>query len=114
MDKSKLNIELDPDEIPNAPLDQIYDGVGFERDPNESTKETRKEMKFKKKGVIQSISLHIGDGLRLVERGINKYLGFLVGNNPNPIPQLTWLNSIRLNWIYLIGIIVLLILLLKK
>lgn len=111
MSKSKLNIELDPDGIKNAPLDELYDGKGFERDRDESFKESKKEMKFKKKGVWKSISLSIGDGLRLTERFINKWLGYLIGNNENPIPSIT---NTKIHLVYLIIIVVLIILLWVK
>lgn len=119
MSKSKLNIELDRTHIdPNdidgdgkkdgKPLDEIYDNIGYERDKNESFKESRKERKFKLKKKLVSISLHLGDGLRLAERFANKYLGFLIGNNESPAPKLLGMN---LNAIYIIIITVLIILL---
>ena len=116
MSKSKLNIELDrteinKDAIPEASLDELYDGVGYERDREETFKESKKEMKFKKKGIWQSINLNIVDGLRLVERYFNKWLGYLVGNNENPIPTIPNFALTKPNIIYIIIIVVLLILL---
>lgn len=121
MSKSKLNIELDrtkinPNDIDNdgkpdgKPLDELHDGIGYEKD-FEINKESRKEMKFKKKRKWVSISLRIEDGLRLAERFVNKYLGFLIGNNENPVPKIV---GLKLNVIYIVLIVILIILLIIK
>lgn len=118
MSKSKLNIELDQTKIdPNdidgdgkpdgKPFDLNNDGVGFERE-DQINIESRKEMKYKKKGMLESINLNIGDGLRLVERLFNKWLGYLVGNNENPVPSI---RKFKLSWFNIIMIVVLIILL---
>ena len=48
MSKSKLNIELDrteinKDAIPEASLDELYDGIGYERDREGTFKESKKD-----------------------------------------------------------------------
>ena len=103
-----MKIELDrtqinKDEIPSAPYDLVNDGKGYEYE-SESTKQSRKEMKYKKKVGKESINLNIRDGLRLAERFINKYFGYLIGNNENPILSVT---ASRLNIIYIVAIIIL-------
>lgn len=111
-----MNIELDRTKIDKndidgdgksdgKPLDELFDGVGYEKEPLQ--KISKKEIKFKKKVIPVSINLHLGNGLRLIERFINKYFGYLVGNNENPVPDLSWLSSSRLNIIYLVLIIIL-------
>lgn len=98
LDRTKIN----KSEIPIKPIDLIHDGVGFEYEG--ATEESRKEMKLKKKGIPQSINLNVANGLGLIERFINKYLGSLVGNNPDPLESLAWLNPTKLNIIYLLEI----------
>lgn len=74
---------IDKDKIANAELDGLYDGKGYEREktvPKISTKEKVKTKTF-------SVDLNISDIFRLTERYINKYLGFIIGNNDNPLPQ---------------------------
>lgn len=111
-----MNIDLDRTKIDKndidgdgksdgKPLDELFDGVGYEKEPLQ--KISKKEIKFKKKVIPVSINLHLGNGLRLIERFINKYLGSLVGNNPDPFQSLTWLTASRLNIIYLVAIIIL-------
>lgn len=110
-----MNIDLDRTKIDKndidgdgksdgKPLDELFDGVGYEKEPLQ--KISKKEIKFKKKVIPVSINLHLGNGLRLIERFINKYLGYLIGNNENPIPSIT---ASRLNIIYLIIIVLIII-----
>lgn len=109
MSNSKLNIELDrteikPDELVKAPLDEIYDGEGFERDPDQF-EWVGKNKKLKKK---EGIKLNLGNGLRLVERFLNKYAGWLVGNNENPIPSITVTKIHVVYWLIIVVLISLL------
>ncbi|MBK7979251.1 MAG: hypothetical protein IPK06_04410 [Ignavibacteriae bacterium] len=110
LDRTKINKnDIDGDGKPDGkPLDELFDGVGYEKETIQN-KISNKELKFKNKEFPQSINLHLGNGLRLVERFINKYFGYLVGNNENPVPDLNWLSSSRLNIVYLIIIVVLII-----
>lgn len=109
LDRTKINKnDIDGDGKPDGkPLDMLNDGVGYERD-YEFTKESKKERKLKIiKKKLEEVSLSFRDGLRLTERFINKYFGYLVGNNENPVPDLSWLSSSRLNIVYLVVIIIL-------
>lgn len=110
IDLDKTNIDpkdIDGDGKPDGKsLDMLNDGIGYERD-YEFSKESKKERKLKIiKKKPEDVSLSIRDGLRLAERFINKYLGYLVGNNENPVPHVT---ASRLNIIYLIIIAALII-----
>ena len=108
LDRTKIDKnDIDGDGKPDGkPLDELFDGVGYERETIQN-KISNKELKFKKKVFPQSISLNLGNGLRLIERFINKYFGYLIGNNENPVPDLSWLSSSRLNIVYLVIIIIL-------
>jgi len=120
MSKSKFHIELeekekiDPNDIDGdgkpdeVKFDQLYDGEGFERDPNNFEFISKKKRTPKKKGIL----LNLGNGLRFLTNGISKYfLGPLVGNEASPIPKLV---GIKMSWIYIVVIIIETILLVIK
>lgn len=92
MKKNKLNITINPEEIPEKPVEQQI----FNR--KEKIKELE-EVEIPKK---PEVNLGVGDGLRLTERFFNKIFNYLIGNKINPLPALG-------KW-YFIAIIIILIL----
>lgn len=93
---TERNTNINKDEIEAKPL-EIKVGTG---------KQIPKELKPVECGKKQEVSLNSKDVLRLIERFVNKYLNYIIGNSENPVPSFSKAHSI-----FFIIIIVLLILL---
>jgi len=91
-----MNVEkkhIDPEKLKPKPVEQLSFEV-----------EIPTKLKGKKKFKKKDINLNLGNGLRLIERFLNKWLNWLIGNDTSPIPDV---GKINLTLLILIIILIL-------
>lgn len=76
---------INKEDIPKPKdYDGLFDGEGYEKEPYF---EKNKELKYKKKEMAQSIKLNLENGLRLIERFLNKLLIDIIEPD-KPLPKI--------------------------